>query len=541
MTRCPFCSLGCRAGLRLIGPDQYGPVYVAGGDYSGLCARGSMLGELTNHRDRLLWPVVRTDSGCSGYKELSLRPAIQQVTESLRGAASGGQARVFIDGNADLASLASAAMAFQKMVGSDRAGIYVPQADAEMLAGCETSGADYTAPPAVGDADAILVVGNAFATHPVIAHWGIEQAPSRRPRPLMVLDARSGVTSQYATSPMVVAPGTEHLALALLAGQLGVADCRCESTGINTDTISQWADSLKNAEKPVVLVAAEFGRAARWFEIGRLAGQIARASGGKLLPLTVYGNALGAVRLAEKLGLADFDSLCRSAASVTLALGTGMAERIGSGGRVLSAASLRPEEDSPSEIVVPLAWPFEVAGPVLLPGDNVVARQAAVRPPAGVPTLGELASQVAGLQEQADPGDLPPARKAAARKPDLTPLSAAGEEGENSVVVLGGDPINFADGAITRRVSFAREVLPLPILAVSTADAQSLGVTDGHRVCVKADTSAVIVVAQVAVEEGQALGQAVLSGAYAEARQLTAPASADGQPTPIRVTVEAKT
>ena len=535
MTRCLFCSLGCRAGLRLIGPDRYGPAYVARGDNCGLCARGSMLGELTNHRDRLLWPLTATDEG---YQELSLRPAIQQVTEMLRGAASNGRARVFIDGNADLGSLASAAAAFRTMVGNDSVSIYVPPADAEMLAGCETSGARYIAPPRTAGADAILVVGNPLATHPVIAHWIIERTPPRRPRLMMVLDVRSGITSQYATSSMVVAPGTEQVALALLASELGVADCGCDGADIDTEQISQWAHTLKKARKPVVLVAAEFARAARWFEIGRLAGQIAAACGAALLPLTVYGNALGAVRLAESMALADFGGLSRSDATVTLALGTGMAERIGSDGHMISAASLRPQDDSPAKMVLPLAWPFEVAGPVLLPGEIAKLSKATIRPPAGVPTLGQLAARISGLQGQADPGDLPPVSEAAGRKLNLTPLPEAGH-GRGSIIVLGGDSVNFADGAISGRVSFAREVLPLPVLAMSEADARCISVTDGHRVRLSAGGREVI--AQVVVEEGQALGRAVLSGAYAEARQLVAQTSTDNQPATARATVEAAT
>ena len=102
LSRCLFCSLSCRAGLRLAGPDAYMPDYPEGpgNDFAGLCARGSMFAELTNHRDRLLWPLVREPSG---YEESELGRAVARAGQMLRS----GRPLAVVDGNFDLASLAN--------------------------------------------------------------------------------------------------------------------------------------------------------------------------------------------------------------------------------------------------------------------------------------------------------------------------------------------------------------------------------------------------------------------------------------------------
>ena len=541
MALCPWCSLGCRAGLRLGGPDWYLPDYpeaADGGDYAGLCARGSMMAELTNHRDRLLWPLVARDGR---LVEARLPDTLGRAAGILRGPAADGRLYAFLDGNFPLESLARAVAALRQLVPAERVALSLPQADTDLLAGCETSGADYAAPAQLADADAIFVVGNPFATHPVVAHWMLDLDRGRDRRPLMVLGATAGVTGTYATHLSLVPPGREHLALAAVANALGVRGCETGTEDIDPAAMKAWADALTKADRPALVVAAEFGRAARWFEIGLLAGEIARIAGGRLLPLAVTGNALGSLRLASQLGLADWSSLraaaTEDAGSVVLALGEGLASRVaGDGSACVAAASLRPKHTAACDVVLPMAWPFETAGTVLLPGVGPVESESAVRPPSGVPALDDLAAELAG-----GPGDAVTdfASLAAVRRgrvPDLSPLNPAGGDGDGLVVVLAGDGVNFADGAVTRRVSFAAQVLPDPAVALSEADARALGAGDGDRV--RLSGAGAEVTARVEVREGQPAGQAALAGAYGESQQLVRAACGDGPPKPIRVRAE---
>jgi hypothetical protein len=537
LTTCLFCSLGCRAGLALGGPEQYIPDYSEGsaGDYAGLCARGSMLAELTNHHARLLWPLVR---GVGGYRETTLESALERAGETLRVGSVNSHPRAFLDGNFDLASLARAAAALQKILPKQRIAIYLPEADAALLAGCEASEADYLSPARLSEADAILMVGNPFTTHPVVAHWVLDRATSAR-RSVMVLDARAGVTYAYATSPWVVRPGQEHAALAAVAHGLGVKGCEAASHGLDAAKAEEWAKALAAAKKPAVIVAAEFGRAARWFELGLLAGEIARVRGGGLLPLTVYGNALGAARLSARLGLGDFASLAAAAreesSGLILAFGEGMAERVAGAGQCVAAMSLAPEGPASCSTVLPVAWPFEMGGPVLMPGVGMVMSQPAIRPPSGVPALGDLAAAIAGGPgvPLSDLSSLARLQGGGAAM-DLSALAVSGS-GDGLAVVLAGDSVNFADGAITRRVSFAKHIFPQPAISLSAADAARLSVTDGHLVRVSGTAGSLT--ARVEVEEGQSAGWAVLSGAYAESQRVVGAAPGDGPRGPVRVTV----
>jgi len=374
-----------------------------------------------------------------------------------------------------------------------------------------------------------------------VAHWLLHPRWAKPRRPLLVLDIRGGITQAYGSSRYVVSAGQTHLVLAALARALGV-NKGCESSAAGL--VEGWAKSLAGSRNAVVVVGSEFGRAARWYEIGRLAGEIAGAVGGSLLPLTVYGNALGALRLAEKLGLAECGEFSappqgEEAEGLTLALGTGLAELVCGSGDCVAATALRPAVPARCRVVLPVAWPFEVGGPVMLPGTGVVTSQAAIAPPAGVPTVGELVEALVGGRPAAPLaqfGDLPRVERGRSRALNLSVLEPRGAA-EGLLTVLAGDSVNFADGSISRRVSFAQNVQPLPTLALSRVEASRLGLSDGEVVGLSTGGPQAAVSAMVAIEEDQAEGRATLSGAYAEARRLVAEACGEGPVQPAKLAV----
>jgi hypothetical protein len=189
-------------------------------------------------------------------------------------------------------------------------------------------------------------------------------------------------------------------------------------------------------------------------------------------------------------------------------------------------------------VAVPIAWPFETDGSVLSPEGKLVPCPAATAPPAGVPTLSELARGLTEGPGHGD-GDQPVGSDLQAalpdeQTPDFSALETVGD-GDGPAVVLVGDPVNFADGAITRRVSFPAKALPVPVLALAFDDARKAHVADGQTV--EVSSCGASLTAQVQVEEHQVAGQAALYGAYAESQRLVAAACGDGPVAPVRVSL----
>ena len=565
--RCLLCNVGCPVRIRKGGPDRYlpdSPARDAG--YAGLCGRGSVLADLLDHPDRLLNASRCTAGGC---QEIGLAAAMQEAAVTLeeKGAApvSGfmetgavpfsGRAKgtvpfsqrrekgtapfaaaIIADGNLDLDTLAAAGR-LAASVGAAWS-VFVPPSDAGLVHGLDAGGGAFIGPEDLADADAILIVGNAYATHPVAAHWVFEARKARPRMPVLVMADASGVTADYATSVFQPRLRSGEAACAVAAILTGQTDALGPESG---RTLATWRDRLRGCKSLAIVVGAELDYAdarALGTEVARLAAEL----GAKVCPLTTYGAAWGAVRLAASAGAVPIETILAEAPRTLLVMGVDLDSSLGRAAvgpaldkvvNLIYAGPMVNRTSRRASLMLPAAFPFEVAGRALLGPGREVRFGPLLRPPAGVPTIREIlaalgssadekgAAPVSGFMET---GAVPFSAKGTVpfsqrREKGTAPFAdGPGAPGEGLLVAPAQDPFHFADGNLTRSAAWPQIVRPRPVLAMAEIDAQAAGLVDRGRAVVEGPGGSVEV--EVAAGSTQRPGQARISAAFAEVRDM---------------------
>jgi len=511
--RCLLCNVGCPVRIRKGGPDRYLPDYLPHAGYAGLCGRGSVLADLLDHPDRLLNASRCTAGGC---QEIDLAAAMQEAAAALR-AVRPAAAAIVADGNLDLDTLAAAGR-LAASVGAAWS-VFVPPSDAGLVHGLDAGGGAFIGPEDLADADAILIVGNAYATHPVAAHWVFEARKVRPRMPVLVMADASGVTADYATSvfqPRLMSGEAARAVAAIRTGQT-------ESLGPEARTLATWHERLRGGKSLAIVVGAELDYAdarALGTEVARLAAEL----GAKVCPLTTYGAAWGAVRLAASAGAASVETILAKAPRTLLVMGVDLDSSLGRAAvgpaldkvvNLIYAGPMVNRTSRRASLVLPAAFPFEAAGRALLGPGREVRVGPLLRPPAGVPTIREILAALGSSADDETPADVSAAVTVAAGQAGG---KADGGSPEGLLVAPAQDPFHFADGSLTRSAAWPQIVRPRPVLAMAEIDAQAAGLVDRGRAVVEGPGGSVEV--EVAAGSTQRPGQARISAAFAEVRDM---------------------
>jgi hypothetical protein len=499
--------------IRKGGPDRYLPDYLPHAGYAGLCGRGSVLADLLDHPDRLL-DASRCTAG--GSRKIDLAAAMQEAAAALR--AGVGATAIIADGNLDLDTLAAAGR-LAASVGAAWS-VFVPPGDAGLVHGLDAGGGAFIGPENLADADAILIVGNAYATHPVAAHWVFEARKARPRMPVLVMADASGVTADFATGvfqPRLMSGEAARAVAAIRTGQT-------ESLGPEARTLATWRERLRGGKSLAIVVGAELDYAdarALGTEVARLAAEL----GAKVCPLTTYGAAWGAVRLAASAGAAAIETLLAKAPRTLLVMGVDLDSSLGRAAvgpaldKVVNLIYAGPMENRTSRrasLVLPAAFPFEAAGRALLGPGREVRSGPLLRPPAGVPTIREILTALGARRDETQ-ADISAAVTVAAGQAGGK-ADGPGAPGEGLLVAPAQDPFHFADGNLTRSAAWPQIVRPRPVLAMAEIDAQAAGLVDRGRAVVEGPGGSVEV--EVAAGGAQRPGQARISAAFAEVRDM---------------------
>ncbi len=524
-TRCNFCSLGCVVTLAETARGAVAPDY--GHDTPemrrGLNNRGNITAELLRHARRVVSARL-----CSGGKcaDARLEDAVRIVADAVR--ASG--AALLIDGNLPCEDVAAALALAAGSNGKLSASVYLPPEDEAALDGVAASGAALLTPEDLADCDAILVVGDAFATHPLISR-PVHDARKRNPRlPLVVVDSIPGRTSIFANAPVVVKPGAESRALAALAAKCGVGDLGAlavsdADAGASAEALANAARMLGGAKKLGVILRAEVGKAPNWDQAAFLAGKLASAKGGGLTLCLTYGNAMGSYRLARAY-MAQPPSAGGTAASVLVALGGDPATTLSKkesaaldGLKLLVAANAMPVPTmGRAGVALPMAFNFEAGGTTMTGSGEAIEVNSVADAPCDACSAGALAEALA--KALGIPGVARGFSRAAIEKMPAAdagtvagrphPVPASAPVGE-FLAVTHGDAIHFHTGSLTSMCAWPAWAAATPLVMMSAPDAAALGVKHHGRVLVvsgvgqceaEADVSKIHPAGVVAVSSG---------------------------------------
>ena len=499
-TTCLFCSLCCPAGvavdaLGFVEPDYPGHTSER---HRGLCFRGHYLSDLAAHASRFHEATVR-----EGGEERQAMPA-----EALRDAGRSmpnerSATAVVVDGNATCEEILGAVRAARDGLGVQRVTIFVPPTDEAVLRGVAAGAAARLTRESVAECDVVLAVGDPFATQPVVASPVLDALSADRRHRLVNIDPIRGRTARYATDFVQVAPGGEAAALAgLLMAVEGAAvpealngrdiEWAAERAGVSTGALESAARAVQDAKRLGVLVSLPEGRCAEPAAVGALAAMVAAARGGRVLPLTIYGNAEGACRLAAALGTTPLSQLLDDVRAETvktlIVLGTDLLSAVPdpclAGLDVLLASAALPSATAErARFVVPSSFWFEQGGTVVgASGMRQEVAQALSAPRGALSAVDVLVGLGApggvGAQDPAD--DLaaqladPPAHDLGAALGDPDQWGVAVGDGQIALLSR-ADAKGFADGSLTIQLSWPALMEPGPVLYVDPSAADAMG------------------------------------------------------------------
>jgi len=520
---CLLCPVGCRVAVRATGESVSGPEFVSArpGD-ARLCARGLFTTELLNHNQRIAVPLVRREGA---LRDAAWDAAIAELAARLKGVAGSSGARsvaIVTDAarsDADFAAVDRLA----RCIGTDAVACMLePQDEALAAAG------DSAAAAAIEEAGCVIVFGDVFFSHPVLARQIIDAKYTARGNSLFVIDPRRSNTAWFASEYAQNRPGAEALVLAALAKALAAAGkgagqaawletvdekTLLESAGVSKAVVGRMARSFSDAAKAAIVVApsvrgvSDVGLVAR---LARLAVDMA-GEGKSYVGLPSEGNVRGALRasaeggwmpvasLVSGLKEGRYKALISIGADLLSAFASPSLEKAVDGLDLVASYSLFRDKvaDRAAVVLAGATW-LESDGSAALYDGSSVNWKALGRPSWGVRTLPAVVSMLEkALGAPGKPAAGKPARKAASelsvavlreRLDVVVRLTSATNAGGKTLIAVPATGHTGA-GGITRRIDWAREMFPTGIAEIAARDAAEAGIKDGDCVVLTSETA----------------------------------------------------
>ena len=538
-SRCPFCSLLCPIAVERRGHELFVPGYVSEsqGVRQGVCARGQLVCDLAAHARRLNEAWMGNGSVQTAVNpEAALADAASRLQQfepnEVAVVAAGANCRGIVAGHAFV----------QAAFSGGTFAAFLPAEDEACLDGLSASGAALASQEDVSQADALLIVGDPFASRPVLARAVHAAKIAAQRMPLVVVDSVPGITGQFASLNVVMRPGSEAHWLAALLKRLAPDEAKLNVERSALDKLSEGlgdevvqadaaAEALGKAKRLVVVVAPEFGRSSSWDAIALLAGQMARANGGKVFAALSAANALGAYRMARHLGGARmaelYERIDTGQTKALVCVGVDMAAAwprlepaLRSMALVIAAAPMPSGTSELAYITLPLALAFEEPFVALEADAARVDVSAGLPAPRGALSAEELFRSLAG--QLGKPLSEPDVEDSLLAQPEPIPaeriVSACAQPiaAETGQLVLVGESNAFhaGDGSLSRWTRWSAATAPEPPIRLNPRDAQALEAREGASlVCEESSL-------QVVVSDDVPAGVAVVSSHFAQARKL---------------------
>jgi anaerobic selenocysteine-containing dehydrogenase len=420
---------------------------------------------------------------------------------------------IWLDGNVAIEDLAAAHALCAALGERARLLVHLPPHELGAVEGLDASGVAQTSPDNWAQADAFVVIGNPFVSHPPSARYLMRWGGKRRETPVVAIDPTAGVTGNYASHTLVCRPGGEYWALAELLIAAGFGDKTDwlphvdldrqigKDSGVDMDRVHRAARQLRSARHPAVVIAPQSGSRQRWRALSAAAARWAERSGGTATVLTGHANALGTARFMRHRGLADWATGMgdgREPPDLLWVIGWDPASAYprsawapdGKPARTVILAAAFPASQSDwVDVQLPLALGAEVPGTYALADGYPICTTPVMPPPNGVLSIRELVDEMGRALDEsvARAGDFSPSDLAAASTLPEVQIPSSPEQisGEGMVVILTADAMQYFDGAMTGRSRWAAASDLLPELRISARDAESAGVSDGEvaRIC----------------------------------------------------------
>ena len=543
-TRCLLCSLMCPVALERNdsnGDGVFATEYAIENPLTQgrLCFRGHYVAEMASHPFRVTSAEIRDGAEC-GDVRVSLEQAITRLANRL--ASAGARSAVIVDGNSPNEDICAALRLARDVIRTDMCCVYLPESDAAMLRGI-APGTPILPMEDVAACDAFLIVGDVFATHPVISRPILEARADRKARIFGVDCARNRVAG-FADEFLCVKPGTEVVLIAALCKLAGLAlppgsmwahgqsaEDLAAMARIPASTLHRIADAFRSAKYPAVLLAPVPGRMSNVAEAARMASCLCELPGSHLMPMFRYGNAVGAAQVAGGMGAQPFEDVIHRILSaeveVLLSLGCDVlsvltmkqGQRLREAVSMLAVASpMRNRSTETADILLPLGMWFEQHGSVLGATGELEVLTPAASAPGGDMATSSLCRRLARAMNRpwSDDSAVPRASAFMGQTSGEIEIGEASSDGLR--LVSRADTSDFDTGSISRVLAWARYLEPAPELLMNPADAKDRSLGSRARVCVRA--SGHETEARLRTSADMPRGVTAISAAFEDTREL---------------------
>jgi len=522
-SKCLLCPLGCDVAFRVKGEAVVGPEFcAAAGPHSArVCARGLYGADLLMHPQRVANPFVRKDGV---LRDASWESAVEALGSSLRRIADAHgwkSVAVVTEPTRSTAEL-EAVDRFARSLGVGAVSCLFEPQDWPLVAAEDSDGVS-----AITEANCVIVLGDPFFSHAVLAKDIIDAKYTARGNSLFVVDPRKSNTAWYASEHVQNRPGSEALVLACMlkalqasgkigSGTLPWLDAVDETSllaaaGIGRDVVARMARAYADGAKAAIVVAPAARAVYDVALVARLARLIAGSCGdGKgcvLLPSG--GNVLGAREAVSKGGWTSAPALVHGLAAgkykALLNLGADVLCSFPSPALtaavrglecVASLSLFRGEIESASSVVLAGASWLESDGSAVL-FDGTKSTWSAVGGPSwgcrtltdvlalleksvGKPAAGGAASSGSAGQSLPTVSDDTIAERLSAVKEAMS-----ADAGDRLATVTLPATGHSGCGAVTNWMQWAREMFPTGFCEISVEDAASRGIAEKDTVVVE--------------------------------------------------------
>ena len=531
-SKCLLCSLGCDVAFRVQNEAVTGPEFCeeAGPHSARVCARGLYGAELLGHPQRVANPLLRTNGA---LRDASWSAATDKLASALKAVvvAHGWQAVAVVTEPTRSTAELEAVDCFARRLGIRAVSCAFEPQDWPLVSVAGSAGAG-----AITEANCVIVLGDVFYSHAVLANDIIDAKYTMRGNSLFVVDPRRSNTAWYASEHVQTRPGAEALVLAAmlkalkasgkanpLPGWLDALDEQAllDAAGVGRDVVARMARSFVDAGKAAIVVAPPARGVHDVALVAQLAQLVAAACGEQkecvLLPSG--GNVRGAQPVVSAGGWLPVSSLVAGIMAgryrAPLNLGadvlssypsTELSAAVRGMDLVASLSLFHGEVESLSSIILAGASWYESEGSATLFDSSIARWQSIGAPSWGCRTLPDVLSLIeasldlpaaqAGANKSAAPSQATGAPSVESRVNAVLAAMSGAKSGELALISLPASG-HSGSGELTGWMQWAREMFPGGFCEVSVQDCEALGIADRDAVMVESATASVQLEARV--------------------------------------------
>jgi predicted molibdopterin-dependent oxidoreductase YjgC len=535
-TFCAFCSLECDLAVRMpeISP-YFSKASIMEQDFDldsvsqgSICAKGNFTSDYINHPKRLGYAERRHNVISTEEAFDRIKASISQV-QSKHGKDSVG---IIAGGNVSREEISWVRKLATDGLKTDNFGFFLPD-DGMVAAGLLANGYGFKRPSLddLQKADNILIVGDAFYEHPVIAKKVLQARYEDRRHTLVVIDPRYSNTAWFADVHLQCKPGAEGLVLMAIASltikekkgdfeklvsKLDIKDI-AQKAGVSVEAIQRASDIVNGSENLAVVISDIFGKIGSPDVCSVYCGVIANGDPQKrhFYPIFIHQSVVPITALRSENGFSGaariLEEVVKGKIKGLIVLGVDLLASFPSPDMEKALKNLEffccsdtfhSETNGLTDILLPAANPIENKGTWSdLDGKNN-EREQLLKPPAAGMTDAEILKNLYkhilpsgnGFEPESFE-DITEIRavdsyKKAALESAQKLLAFKDISGKQFPFVLITKAIasHWADGSLTRRFIWNKEHCAEPVAEIHPNAAEKLGIKDGQKITITSES-----------------------------------------------------